>query len=302
MLLLMRNGLSDVGPLRAGVAGLGETVVVAAAGLGVAAVVTPWLTARIGRPATVRTMLLLAALALLGLGLPMTLPSVLGASFLLGLVGQTIKLCSDAAVQREVDDAHRGRVFALSDTVFNVTYVLAVAAAALFSPLDGRSVPLIVTAAGIYLLGLVVHEIALRTGRHPGDTRGPDGGARPAPVAVPVQGRGAGDGAGPDGAGSRRHPARRALGHDQVHRAVAVDVGEQHVPARRARVGRGVGPVGGAGGASPAARRPPRRRRGRTRSRGSPGRGRRPRPRRRAPRRRRSRPRPGPSPPARGRR
>ncbi len=194
MLLMMRNGLADVGPLRAGVAGLGEAVVVAAAGLGVAAVVTPWLTARIGRPATVRTMLLLAALALLGLGLPMTLPSVLGASFLLGLVGQAIKLCSDAAVQREVDDAHRGRVFALSDTVFNVTYVLAVAAAALFSPLDGRSVPLIVTAAGIYLSGLVVHEIALRTGRHPGDTRGPDGGARPAPVAVPVQGRGAGDG------------------------------------------------------------------------------------------------------------
>jgi MFS family permease len=203
MLLLMRNGLSDVGPLRAGVAGLGETVVVAAAGLGVAAVVTPWLTARIGRPATVRTMLALAALALLGLGLPMTLPSVLGASFLLGLVGQTIKLCSDAAVQREVDDAHRGRVFALSDTVFNVTYVLAVAAAALFSPLDGRSVPLIVTAAGIYLLGLVVHEIALRTGRHPGDTRGPDGGARPAAalaVPVPVQSRPDHDGAGHDGA------------------------------------------------------------------------------------------------------
>jgi MFS family permease len=201
MLLLMRNGLSDVGPLRAGVAGLGEAVVVAAAGLGVAAVVTPWLTARIGRPATVRTMLALAALALLGLGLPMTLLSVLGASFVLGLVGQTIKLCSDAAVQREVDDAHRGRVFALSDTVFNVTYVLAVAAAALFSPLDGRSVPLIVTSAGIYLVGLVVHEIALRTARHPGDTRGPDGGARAsAAVAVPAQDR-AGDGAGGDGHG-----------------------------------------------------------------------------------------------------
>ncbi len=193
MLMLMRNGLSDAGPLRAGVAGLGETVVVAAAGLGVAAVVTPWLTARIGRPATVRIMLGLAAAALLTLGLPMTLLSVLGASFVLGLVGQTIKLCSDAAVQREVDDAHRGRVFALSDTVFNVTYVLAVAAAALFSPLDGRSVPLIVTSAGIYLLGLVVHEIALRTGRHPGDTRGPDGGSRPAvTVAVPTQSAGRG--------------------------------------------------------------------------------------------------------------
>jgi MFS family permease len=177
MLLLIRNGLTDWGPLRAGVAGLGETVAVAAAGLGVAAVVTPWLTARLGRPATVRIMLVLAAVTLLVLGLPMTLPALLGASFLLGLVGQAIKLCSDAAVQREVDDAHRGRVFALSDTVFNVTYVLAVAAAALFCPLDGRSAPLICTAAGVYLLGLAVHELALRRAQ---------GGSQPAAPSATV--------------------------------------------------------------------------------------------------------------------
>ena len=163
MLLLMRNGLSDAGPLRAGVAGLGETVAAVAVGLGVAAVVTPWLTARVGRSATVRLMLLLAATALLTLGLPMTLPTVLGASFVLGLVGQGIKLCSDAAVQREVDDSARGRVFALSDTVFNVTYVAAVAGAAFLSPADGRSPLLIGLSAGLYLLGLVVLEIALRT-------------------------------------------------------------------------------------------------------------------------------------------
>ncbi|WP_433800852.1 MFS transporter [Actinomycetospora sp. CA-084318] len=183
MLLLMRNGLTDWGPLQAGVAGLGETVVAAAAGLGVAAVVTPWLTARIGRPATVRVMLALAVVALLALGLPMVLPTILAAAFLLGLVGQAIKLCADAAVQREVDDARRGRVFALSDTVFNVTYVSAVAAAALLSPPDGRSATLVLLAAGLYVLGLVIHEVALRRGVPVGDTRGPDGGA-----VVPAQG------------------------------------------------------------------------------------------------------------------
>ena len=189
MLLMMRNGLTDWGPLKAGIAGLGETVVAAGIGLVVAAVVTPWLTSRIGRPATVRVMLGLAAVSLLALGLPMTLPTILGAAFLLGLVGQAIKLCSDAAVQREVDDARRGRVFALSDTVFNVTYVVAVAAAALLAPFDGRSVGLIVTAAGLYGLGLVVHEIALRRGVPVGDTRGPDGGAR-GTLEVPAQDRG----------------------------------------------------------------------------------------------------------------
>ncbi|MDD7921355.1 MFS transporter [Actinomycetospora callitridis] len=163
VLLLMRNSLTDVGPLKAGIAGLGEVVVAAAAGLGVAAVVTPWLTGRVGRTGTVRIMLVLAAVALLSLGLPMTLPTILGGSFVLGLVGQAIKLCSDAAVQTEVGDAVRGRVFSLSDTTFNVTYVAAVAGAAFLAPPSGRSPLLLALAAGLYLLGLVVHELALRS-------------------------------------------------------------------------------------------------------------------------------------------
>ncbi|GAA4765998.1 MFS transporter [Actinomycetospora chibensis] len=163
VLLLMRNSLTDVGPLKAGIAGLGEVVVAAAAGLGVAAVVTPWLTGRVGRTGTVRIMLVLAAVALLSLGLPMTLPTILGGSFVLGLVGQAIKLCSDAAVQTEVGDAVRGRVFSLSDTTFNVTYVAAVAGAAFLAPPSGRSPLLLALAAGLYMLGLVVHELALRS-------------------------------------------------------------------------------------------------------------------------------------------
>ena len=181
VMLLMRNSLTDVGPLKAGIAGLGEVVAAVAAGLGVAAVVTPWLTGRIGRPGTVRLMLVLAAVALLSLGLPMTLPTVLAGSFVLGLVGQAIKLCSDAAVQREVGDDVRGRVFSLSDTTFNVTYVIAVAGAAFLCPPSGRSPLLLVLAAAIYLLGLVVHEAALRyqQRRHGGTYP-----AAPSPISV----------------------------------------------------------------------------------------------------------------------
>ncbi|WP_345419089.1 MFS transporter [Actinomycetospora chlora] len=178
VLLLMRNSLTDVGPLKAGIAGLGEVVAAVAAGLGVAAVVTPWLTARVGRTVTIRIMLVLAAVALLGLGLPMTLPTILAGSFVLGLVGQAIKLCSDAAVQTEVGDATRGRVFSLSDTTFNVTYVASVAGAAFLAPRSGRSPLLLALAAGIYLLGLVIHELALRAGaRHP-DEPGDQGGTQ----------------------------------------------------------------------------------------------------------------------------
>ena len=156
----------------------------------------PVATARLGRPATVRIMLSLAAAALLALGLPMTLPTLLGASFVLGLVGQAIKLCSDAAVQREVDDAHRGRVFALSDTVFNVTYVVAVAGAA-------------------------------RSSRSTVARRCSWPSPRASTCSVWWSTRS------PCGPGSRRQPARRTLGHRDVRGAVTVDVGEQHVPARR---------------------------------------------------------------------
>lgn len=171
VMLLMRNSLTDVGPLKAGIAGLGEVVAAVAAGLGVAAVVTPWLTGKVGRAGTVRVMLVVAAVALLGLGLPMTLPTILAGSFVLGLVGQAIKLCSDAAVQREVGDDVRGRVFSLSDTTFNVTYVIAVAGAAFLCPPSGRSPLLLVLAAAIYLLGLVVHEMALRWRQGQGGTQ-----------------------------------------------------------------------------------------------------------------------------------
>jgi hypothetical protein len=49
-----------------------------------------------------------------------------------------------------VDDAFRGRVFALYDVLFNVAFVGAAGVAALMLPPDGRSVPLVLLVMGIY--------------------------------------------------------------------------------------------------------------------------------------------------------
>ena len=68
--------------------------------------------------------------------------------------GQVVKLCVDAAVQRDIGDEVRGRVFALYDALFNVTQVVAVATAAAVVPLDGRSPGLVLTATTVYLIGL----------------------------------------------------------------------------------------------------------------------------------------------------
>ncbi len=163
-LLLYRGTFTDQGVLRAGVAGLGQALAAGAVGVVLAAVVTPRLVTRFGRPATVITGLVLAGVGQLALGVPMLLVTVLAAAFVLSLAGQIVKLCLDAEVQREIGDETRGRVFALYDTVFNLSYVVATIAAAAFVPEDGRSVLLMVIAASAYLLGLVCFHL-LRTRR-----------------------------------------------------------------------------------------------------------------------------------------
>ncbi len=161
-LLLFRYAFTDAGPLRAGMPGLAEAVVLAAAGLGTAALLAPWMVHRWGRPRTVRVSLVVATVTQLTLAALLSLPVVMVAAFVLGLTGQIVKLCADAAVQSEVGDEVLGRVFALYDIVFNVGYVVAVAAAALLSPPDGTAPLLFAVAALLYVLGLVGHDLQLR--------------------------------------------------------------------------------------------------------------------------------------------
>ena len=164
-LLLFRYAFADAGPFRSGLAGIGEAVVLAAAGLGLAAVVAPWMVRRWGRPSTVRTALVVATVTQIALAVLLSMPAVLAAAFVLGATGQIVKLCTDAAVQSEAGDGVLGRVFGLYDIVFNVGYVIAVAAAALLSPPDGRSTWLMASAAVLYVVGLLAHDQQLRRAR-----------------------------------------------------------------------------------------------------------------------------------------
>ncbi|MCA1676359.1 MAG: MFS transporter, partial [Actinobacteria bacterium] len=98
-----------------------------------------------------------AGVLILALGLPMMMATMLGAAFALAAAGQVVKLSLDAAVQCDVGDEARGRVFALYDTVFNVGFVLAVGLAATVVAPDGRSPWLLVLAAAGYLVAAAVH-------------------------------------------------------------------------------------------------------------------------------------------------
>jgi MFS family permease len=176
-LLLMRYALEDFGILKAGIGGLGEVAIAGGAGILLAGVLTDRIVDRFGIKRTICGTLVLTAVAQLALGLPMTLPSILAASFFLICAGQVVKLCVDTAVQHDVGDEVRGRVFALYDTLFNVTQVTAVSLTATVIPLDGRSPALIITAACLYLAGLGAYLLLLarkRQAQHPALVREDD--------------------------------------------------------------------------------------------------------------------------------
>jgi MFS family permease len=159
LLLLYRNFFASHGWLRAGLGGVCEVLTVGAAGLLLAGLLSPLLVARFGRRRTVRGALVVAALAILTLGLPMIIPTILIAAFVLATAGQVVKLSVDATVQADISDDARGRVFALNDTVFNTGYVVAIALAATAVPPNGRSHELLLIAAALYLLAAPLHAL-----------------------------------------------------------------------------------------------------------------------------------------------
>jgi MFS family permease len=146
-LLLYRNYFHDEGVFRAGLAGLGQIIAAVAIGSGVAALVTPMASRRMGFVRWPATLLGVAAIAEVALGLPYTMPLLLLAGVVLGFVAQGIKICVDTLVQQTIEDDFRGRVFSLYDTLFNITFVSAALVTAVLLPDSGYS-PISVIAIG----------------------------------------------------------------------------------------------------------------------------------------------------------
>jgi hypothetical protein len=138
-ILLYRNHFHDPSDTDAALAGLSLAILVSGVGYFVAAVVTPVATARTTPPRWIVVLLLVAAAVnVFPAGLYVE-PAIVAAAFALGVASQGVKICVDTLVQAGVDDAFRGRVFALYDVVFNVVFVAAAAVGALVIPTDGKS-------------------------------------------------------------------------------------------------------------------------------------------------------------------
>lgn len=138
-ILLARHHLNPTGDADHGLVVLGWVVAAGAVGFVAAALVTPaWV--RAADPVrVVTTALVVAAAAEATFVLAMTLGQLLVGAAVIGWAGQTVKICVDTIVQRDVADAFRGRVFSLYDVAYNAAFVAAAALSALVVPDDGYS-------------------------------------------------------------------------------------------------------------------------------------------------------------------
>ncbi|MCU1606472.1 MAG: Major Facilitator Superfamily transporter [Modestobacter sp.] len=171
-LLLYRNSFESFGPFfPAGLTGLGEVLAAGAIGTFLAAAVTPSVVRRVGKPRWITLMLVAGGVGQLALGLPFVPPTVVAAGFALGFMAQAIKICVDTTLQETVEDDFRGRVFSVYDTLFNVTFVVALLVGAVALPASGISYLMLVAIGGGYLLtALLFTRWTLRWGRSSADT------------------------------------------------------------------------------------------------------------------------------------
>jgi MFS family permease len=150
IILLFRNDVNDPGDVDAGLAGLAGAVAASGLGFGLAAVVTPIAVRRVSTRTWITTQLAAAGTLIVVPGALLRPWALVVASFGVGLCVQGIKICVDALVQHNVDDAFRGRVFSLYDMIFNVLFVLAAAVAAVTLPASGRSYAVLALLATVF--------------------------------------------------------------------------------------------------------------------------------------------------------
>ncbi|MFI9270007.1 MFS transporter [Kitasatospora sp. NPDC052896] len=162
VLMLSRYTFNDPEDSQAGLATLGTALGFSAVGFFLAAVVSPWFTRRLGLAGWMAGCLGSAAVFVPALGLPFRVAPAMAAALLLGVVTQGSKICADTIVQNSVEDAYRGRVFALYDVLFNVAFVAAAGVTALVLPLNGRSVGVVAGVALVYAGSAALYVRAAR--------------------------------------------------------------------------------------------------------------------------------------------
>lgn len=156
-LLLERNTFHNPSDSEAGLAGLSLDLSIAAIGFVIGAFVAPYGVSRVGRHRWIRLSIAAASLSSLLLVIDRTPVLLATTAFFTALCGQSVKVTNDALVQSKIEDAFRGRVFAVYDVVVNAAIVSGALIAAWVLPTSGDSwlLPLL-TSFGWALVAVVL--------------------------------------------------------------------------------------------------------------------------------------------------
>jgi len=152
-LLLLRNTFHESANANAALADFTILSGVAATAALIAAILTPWLTRKIGIPRWSSIAVAQASLGMVVFAFASTsqsFPLLLVAGFSLGLAGQAVKVCSDTVIQRRIPDEALGRVFSLFDMSVNVALVSGIILVALLAPVTGIA-PILYAGVGVAL-------------------------------------------------------------------------------------------------------------------------------------------------------
>ncbi|WP_285707767.1 MFS transporter [Microtetraspora sp. NBRC 16547] len=143
--------------------GITMVLVTSGAGYFAAALITPWASERFGIENWVPAMLAACGLLELLLCLPFHQWGFLAGGFVLGVGGQSIKICTDTVVQRDIDDVYLGRVFSIYDMLFNGMTVLGAVIAAALLPPNGKSYAALAVITAVYALGALGYRLIVPT-------------------------------------------------------------------------------------------------------------------------------------------
>jgi len=152
-LLLLRNTFHQSSNANAALADFAIVSGFTATAALIAAIVTPWVTRKIGIPRWSSLTVAQASVGMVVFAFAATLqsfPLLLVAGFSLGFAGQAVKVCSDTVVQRKIPDESLGRIFSLFDMIVNVALVSGIILVALLAPVSGIA-PMLYTGVGIGL-------------------------------------------------------------------------------------------------------------------------------------------------------
>jgi MFS family permease len=163
-ILISRNLLEDPANASAGLRTFGTVLAASAVGFTLAVVLTPVLSPRTGPHIWIVYCLVLAAASQFLLTVTIARWAVLAGAAALALAAQGAKIAVDTIVQRDTDDAFRGRAFALYDVLYNAAFVGAAALAALVLPDAGYSQAVFAALGLVYLATAVIYRARSRRG------------------------------------------------------------------------------------------------------------------------------------------